>query len=262
MSSTPPVSLDRKGAIAIITLDRPERRNSLGTAFSTTLLAVFDKALEDAELGAIILTGRGSVFCSGGDIREIMSTDPRPIEQDFELVLGFNRAVARIRGCPIPVVGAINGPAVGGGAALAMACDFALASPGATYDFLFDRAGLSSADMGCAFMLARAVGPMRASRILFTGASLAADELVALGLVTEVVPVHALLARALEVAERVAAGPLWATKATKLALRRSEAIDFETAIEYEAYVQSAIMASAEHKRRLQGLLDQMARAKK
>jgi enoyl-CoA hydratase/carnithine racemase len=131
-----------------------------------------------------------------------------------------------------------------------MACDIAIAAESARYDFVFERIGLASADMGCTYLLPRIVGPVRASHLLLTGGSVSAREGLALGLFAEVVPDRALDETATRVAERIAAGPRRASFITKLALRRGESLDLDTDLEYEAYLQSFAFRSDDHKRRL------------
>jgi enoyl-CoA hydratase/carnithine racemase len=131
-----------------------------------------------------------------------------------------------------------------------MACDIAVAAASARYDFVFGRIGLSSADMGCAYLLPRLVGRVRASYLVLTSRSVSAQEGLTLGLFAEVVPDDRLEETAMALAERIAAEPRRAAIITKLALRRAEHVDFGTELEYEAYLQSFAFRSAEHKERL------------
>lgn len=246
----PEVVLERSGAIARVILNRPRRRNALGVRTLPALNEALDAIEDDPGLGAVILTGRGPVFCGGGDLDEIMSPERTDREWEFGFIRGYNRVVRRLRQLDPPVIAAVNGPAAGGGAALAMACDIAIAAESARYDFVFERIGLAAADMGCTYLLPRIVGPVRASYLLLTGASVSAREGLALGLFAEVVADADLDAAATRVAERIAAGPRRASFISKLALRRGESLDLDTDLEYEAYLQSFAFRSDDHKRRL------------
>ncbi len=246
----PEVVLERRGPVARIVLNRPERRNALGRATLPAMHAVLDEVERDRRIGAVIVTGRGPVFCAGGDVDEIMSTEPTDREWEFEIIRGYNRVAWRLFNLDPPVIAAVNGPAAGGGAALAMACDIAIAAEGARYDFVFGRIGLASADMGCAYLLPRLVGRVRASHLVLTAGSVSAREGLAMGLFAEVVPDAGLEGAAMGLAERIADGPRRANIITKLALRRAEHVDFGTALEYEAYLQSFAFQSEDHKRRL------------
>lgn len=243
------VRVDRQGDVAIVTLDRPERRNALGRDFSAAMQRRLDE-VEDMGVGAVVLTGAGPVFCGGGDLTEIMSPTSADPREDFRLIRGYNRVVSRIRHLDQPVVAAVNGPAVGGGAALALACDVAVAAESAQYVFAFGRIGLAGADMGCAYLLPRAVGPVRAAHLMLSSGSLTASEGLALGLFTEVVPDGDVVAAAVQLAARIATGPFAATAATKMALRRGETTDLDTVLDYEAYLQTVQFAHPDHKARL------------
>ncbi|MBI4270211.1 MAG: enoyl-CoA hydratase/isomerase family protein [Candidatus Rokubacteria bacterium] len=245
-----PVVLERRGAVARIVLDRPERRNALGRDTLPALHAVLDEVERDTAIGAVIVTGRGPVFCAGGDVDEIMSTEPTDREREFEMIRGYNRVVWRLHHLDPPVLAAVNGPAAGGGAALAMACDIAIAAESARYDFVFGRIGLASADMGCTYLLPRLIGRVRASHLVLTGGSVSAREGLALGVFAEVVADDRLQEAALSVAERIAAGSRRANVISKLALRRAEHVEFGTDLEYEAYLQSFAFRTQEHKCRL------------
>jgi enoyl-CoA hydratase/carnithine racemase len=249
------VLLERRGAVARIVLNRPARRNALGIETLPALHAALDEAEGDRGIGAVVVTGRGPVFCAGGDVDEIMSPEATDPEREFEVIRGYNRVAWRLFNLDPPVIAAVNGPAAGGGAALAMACDVAVAAESARYDFVFGRIGLASADMGCTYLLPRLIGRVRASHLVLTRGSLSAREGLALGLFAEVVADDRLEAAAMAMAEQIAAGPRRANIITKLALRRAEHVDFGTELEYEAYLQSFAFRSEDHKQRLSAFRD-------
>jgi len=158
--------------------------------------------------------------------------------------------VSRIYHFERPIIAAVNGPAVGGGACLAMACDIAIAAEGARYDFVFGRIGLAGADMGATHLLQRLVGPMRAANLLLTGVSMSALQGREWGVFVDVVAADELLPAAHRIAESIAVQNSAATAITKLAMRRGYDLDFDAALEYEAYLQSFAFRTAGHKQRI------------
>jgi enoyl-CoA hydratase/carnithine racemase len=244
------ILVERRDAVACIVLNRPERRNPLGLGFSAAINQALDQIEADAGIAAVILTGNGPVFCGGGDLMEIMSPEQTDLEREFAIIRGYNRVVSRIHHFELPVVAAVNGPAVGGGACLAMACDIAVAAESARYDFMFGRIGLSGADMGATHLLQRLVGPVRAAHLMFTGGSIAARQGKDWGVFVEVVSSQELLPAARKIAETIAQQSRPATAATKLAMRRGGGLDLDAALEYEAYLQSFAFRTEDHKKRL------------
>jgi enoyl-CoA hydratase/carnithine racemase len=244
------VLLDRQGAVARLTFNRPEKRNPMGRGFSAAMHRALDAIEADPGIAAVVLIGNGPVFCGGGDIMEIMSPEPTDLEREFELIRGYNRVVSRIYHLEQPVIAAVNGPAVGGGACLAMACDIAIAADSARYDFLFGRIGLAGADMGATHLLQRLVGPMRAAHLVLTGGSISASQGREWGVFVDVVAAAELLPAAQRIAESIAVQNRAATVITKLALRRGRDLDFDAALEYEAYLQSYAFRTEGHKQRI------------
>ncbi len=249
----------RKGTVVHLVLNRPEKRNPLGLGFSAAMNRALDRVEADPEIAAVVLTGNGKVFCGGGDVAEIMSPGPTDLEREFDLILGYNRVVSRIYHFDRPFIAAVNGPAVGGGACLAMACDFAIATEDARYDFAFGRIGLAGADMGATHLLQRLVGPVRAAHLLFTGGSITATIGRDWGVFVDIVAVAELMAAADGIAASIAAQNRSATAITKLAMRRGYDLDFDAALEYEAYLQSFAFRTEGHKTRLSAFRDRGAR---
>jgi len=249
------VQLERDGAIARIVLSDPERRNPLTVDFPDRVLSLLDELERDTSCRVIIFTGQGPVFCAGADLGGVLHPDGVDPEQQYQLVRGFNRVVKRMRELDLPIIGALNGPSVGGGTALALACDFAIATPSAALMFAFGRVGGTSADMGCTWLLSRLVGPARASQLLLTGTRLEASDAVAMGIYCEVVDEARLAERAQELAEEIIeASPRRASAATKMALGLGAGIDLSTALDYEAFVQSWAFRTDEHQDRLRAFL--------
>ena len=242
--------LEVKNAIATVTMNWPDRVNAMGVDFSEDFGRVLERVEADRDVRVLILTGAGKVFCGGGDLNEIMSPDPADMEWEFELIRGYNRIARRIYDFDVPVIAAINGPAVGGGAGIALACDFAIASESARYDLYFHRVGLSAADVGVPWLLTRAIGPSLASYYVLTGGSIDANAGLRLGLFAEVVPGEALMAAARAAAERIAEAPQAAVRISKISLRRGVNMDLDTNLELEAYLQSYAFRTQSHKKRV------------
>ncbi len=250
------ILVDLQDGIGRITMNRPEHRNPLGLEFATLMNAALDRLEEDPDCRVIILTGNGPVFCGAAELGRVVVTGEVDMEWQYQVVRGFSRLIKRLRALDLPVIAAVNGPAVGGGAALALACDIAIAAPTASYFFAFGRLGASAADMGCSYLLPRLVGTMRAAHLLLTGANVGAEQGRALGLFVDVVAEGALQAAAERIAGQIIeAYPRRAAALTKLALFRGESTDLETCLEYEMFAQSYLLQGAEHKERLGAFLN-------
>ena len=234
--------VDEAASVATITLNRPERRNALTFEVYDELRNTFRTLDAEPGVRAIVITGAGSAFCTGGDVRDIIGP---LLEMDADELLGFTRMtcdlIAAMRDCGRPVVGALNGTVAGAGAVIATACDVRIAAESARIAYLFTRVGLSGADMGVAWLLPRIVGLGRATELLMTGDFLDAREAWRIGLYNRVVPDGETLAAATELATRLAAGPSAALAATKRAVEREAHMTLPAALDEEARVQAACM---------------------
>jgi enoyl-CoA hydratase/carnithine racemase len=230
------------GPVATITLDRPDRLNALTFEVYAELRDLFADLAAHHPVKAVIITGEGRGFCSGGDVEAIIG---HLLEQDMTRLLAFTRMtgalIARIRALPKPVIAALNGVAAGAGAVIALASDFRIAVPSAGISFLFTKVGLAGADMGAAYLLPRVVGFGRATELLMLGDKLSAEEAERIGLVNRVVPPDALMNEARQLATRLASGPSFALGMTKTLLNHELDIDFSAAIEAEAQGQAICM---------------------
>jgi 2-(1,2-epoxy-1,2-dihydrophenyl)acetyl-CoA isomerase len=247
---------DVSGSIATLTLNRPERLNALDYALRDEVLQVFDMVARDDAVRVLILTGAGRAFCAGADMQDVLlrGLDMPPETRERQEVRDFNELVRVMRHLEKPIIAAVNGPAVGGGCCLALAADIRLASPEARFGMVFVRLGLSSADMGGTFMLPRLIGVARASELLFTGEIIDAERADRLGLISRLVPAEHLLSAARGYAERLAAGPPIGLALTKRALNRSLGMDIAEHLDYEAYVQSTCMLTADHREGVEAFL--------
>lgn len=236
------LDIDRESSVARITLNRPERLNALTFQVYDELRDTFRALHSASDVRAVVITGAGRGFCTGGDVEEIIG----PLfERDYEGLLEFTRMtcdlVLAIRRCRKPVVAALNGTVAGAGAVIATACDMRVAAESARIAFLFTRVGLSGADMGAAWMLPRIVGMGRATELLMTGAFLDAAEARRIGLYNRVVPDDEAVEAAGALATDLAKGPSFALEVTKHALDREAPMELEAALEDEARVQAACM---------------------
>lgn len=233
---------DLKTGLATVTLNRPERLNALTFQVYEELRDTFRALDTEPGVRAVLLTGRGRGFCSGGDVEDIIG---KLLGRPFDELLDFTRLtcdlILAIRRCRRPVVAGLNGTVAGAGAVIAAACDVRIAAASARIAFLFTRVGLSGADMGASWLLPRIVGHGRASELLMTGRFADADEALRIGLYNRVVPDDELPAEARSFAEGLARGPSGGLAVTKEALDREAAMDLETALAWEAQVQAALM---------------------
>jgi enoyl-CoA hydratase/carnithine racemase len=235
-------TVDPASAVATITLNRPERLNALSFAVYTELRDTFRALDTEPGVRAVIITGTGRAFCSGGDVEDIIGA---LFSRDAAGLLEFTRLtgdlILSIRQSRRPVVAALNGTVAGAGAVIAAASDIRIAAESAKIAFLFSRVGLTGADMGAAWLLPRIVGLAHASELLMLGDFITAERAAAIGLYNQVVPGERLMAEATEVAARLARGPSVGLGVTKQALNQEAAMDLVAAIEWEAQAQAACM---------------------
>ena len=235
--------------VATVTLDRPERKNPLTFDSYAELRDLFRDLVYAKAVKAVVVAGAGGNFSSGGDVHEIIG----PLtEREMPGLLEFTRMtgdlVKAMRGCPQPIVAAIDGVCVGAGAIVAMASDIRLATPEAKTAFLFSRVGLAGCDMGACAILPRIIGQGRASELLFTGRTMTADEGERWGFYNRLVPADRLLDEAEALARALADGPSFAHGITKTQLNAEWAVSLETAIEMEAQAQAICMATNDFRR--------------
>ena len=228
--------------VATITLNRPERLNALTFEVYAELRDTFHALDSEPDVRAIVLTGAGRAFCSGGDVEDIIGA---LFSHDAAGLRRFTRMtcdlILNIRRCRRPVIAALNGTVAGAGAVIAAACDIRVASETAKIAFLFVRVGLSGADMGASWLLPRLVGLGNASELLMTGDFIDAKRAYEIGLYQRLVPQDRALAEATALAERLARGPSGAITATKRAIEAEFDLTFDEALLHEAEVQAGLM---------------------
>ncbi len=245
MAVTPKTFLyehDPETSVATITLNRPERLNALTFDVYAELRDTFRALYTEPSVRAVVITGAGRAFCSGGDVNDIIGA---LFDRDREGLLEFTRMtcdlILAIRQCRRPIVAALNGTVAGAGAVLASACDVRIASDKAKIGFLFTKVGLSGADMGIAWLLPRIVGFGRATELLMTGDFIDAQRAYEIGFYNRVVSTEAVLGEARTFAEQLAKGPSYALGVTKQSLNREASLDLESALQAEAEAQAVCM---------------------
>jgi len=235
--------------VAILSLDRPERKNPLTFDSYAELRDWFRAVAEAEDVKAVVFGPNGGNFCSGGDVHEIIGP---LIERDIKGLIGFTRMtgdlVKAIIACRRPVIAAVDGVCAGAGAIIAMAADLRLATPDAKTAFLFTRVGLAGCDMGACAILPRIIGQGRAAELLLTGRTMSAEEGERWGFYNRLVPASELEAAALELARGLAEGPGFAHMMTKTMLTQEWSMGIEQAIEAEAQAQALCMQTRDFRR--------------
>ncbi|MBU2286332.1 MAG: enoyl-CoA hydratase family protein [Gammaproteobacteria bacterium] len=238
-----------EAGVGTVTLNRPERKNPLTFDSYAELRDLF-RALQFAtDVKAVVVTGAGGNFCSGGDVHDIIGPLTR---MQMPELLEFTRMtgdlVKAMRHCPQPIVGAIDGICAGAGAMVALACDLRYGTPATRTAFLFTRVGLAGADMGACALLPRMIGQGRASELLFTGRAMSAQEGHAWGFFNALHESNALLGAATAMARELAEGPSFAHGMTKTMLAQEWSMTIDQAIESEAQAQAICMQTGDFKR--------------
>src|SRR3990172_9057225 len=237
------------GSVGIVTLDRPEKKNPLPFDSYAELRDCFRTLPEAEDVDAVVITGAGENFCSGGDVHEIIGP---LVAMDMKGLLRFTRMtgdlILSIRRCQKPVVAAVDGVCVGAGAAIAMASDLRLGTARAKVAFLFTRVGLAGCDMGACAMLPRIVGQGRAAELLFTGRHMGGEEAERWGFFNRLCAPEALQNEAREMVASLASGPTFAHMMTKTQLDQEWAMSLEAANESEAQAQAICMQTGDFER--------------
>ncbi|MEJ7703963.1 MAG: enoyl-CoA hydratase-related protein [Geodermatophilaceae bacterium] len=254
-TSSGSVLYTREGAVATVTLNRPESMNSLDTEAKEGLLGALRAAAADPDVRAVVLTGNGRGFCVGQDLKEhvelIRADDPAPLRTVSE---HYNPIVLTIAGMPKPVIAAVNGMAAGAGASFAFAADFRIAGAGAKFLMAFAKIGLS-VDSGATWTLPRLIGHAKAVMLMLLAQPVDAAAALELGLVNEVVPDEELQSRAAALAAALAAGPTLAYAAIKAALAFSASHDLAASLANEGQHMASTGQSEDHKAAVQAFVD-------
>ncbi|MBH1965558.1 MAG: enoyl-CoA hydratase family protein [Comamonadaceae bacterium] len=235
--------------VATVMLNRPERKNPLTFDSYAELRDLFNGLRYSTDVKVVVVTGAGGNFCSGGDVHDIIG----PLtKMSMPEMLEFTRMtgdlVKAMRGCPQPIIGAIDGICAGAGAMMALACDMRFGTPSAKTAFLFTRVGLAGADMGACALLPRVIGQGRASELLFTGRAMTAQEGVNWGFFNALYEGADLVEKVNTLARELADGPTFAHGMTKTMLSQEWSMTIDQAIESEAQAQAICMQTQDFRR--------------
>ena len=241
--------LDIVGDVAVVRLDRPERKNPLTFDSYAELRDWFRDLHYADDIGAVVFASNGGNFCSGGDVHDIIGP---LLKMDMKQLMRFTRMtgdlVKAMVNCGKPVIAAIDGVCAGAGAIIAMSSDIRFATPEAKTAFLFSRVGLAGCDMGACAILPRIIGQGRAADLLYSGRSMSAEEGFAWGFHNRVVEADKLEAEAVAYAQRLAEGPNFGHMMTKTMLAQEWSMSIEQAIEAEAQAQAICMQTRDFQR--------------
>lgn len=238
-----------EGDVALVSLNRPDRKNPLTFESYAELRDCFRNLAYADDVSAVVFTGSGGNFCSGGDVHDIIGP---LLQRDMKGLMEFTRMtgdlIKAIRACPQPVIAAIDGVCVGAGAMIALASDIRFGTAEAKTAFLFTRVGLAGCDMGACAMLPRVIGQGRAAELLYTGRSMSAQEGERWGFFNRLCEPRELLDEAVAFAAKLAAGPNFAHMMTKTMLNQEWSMTVEQAVEAEAQAQAICMQTRDFQR--------------
>ena len=245
-----PILCEVRGHVALLTLNRPDTRNALsGEDMFAAFEQLFEKLNSDLTVRAAVLTGAGSAFCSGGNVAEMRDRtgmfggSPEQIAANYRA--GIQRIPRAFQRLQVPIIAAVNGPAIGAGNDLACMCDIRIASTTARFAESFVKVGIVPGDGGC-WLLPRVVGMSRAAELALTGDAIAADEALHIGLVSRVVAPEALLDEALALAGRIAANPPQVLRWTKQLLQQARNGTLDEALDTAGRLQGLAHHTADH----------------
>ena len=248
-----------KDAIATLTLNRPDRLNALGDTLRDDLHDAVLRAGADPGVRAMVITGAGKGFCSGGDVKAMNeakeSGAERPVAEKVAPLR--DRVLLAMRDAPQPIIAAVNGAAAGAGMNLALGCDIRLASTAARFGETFAKRGLHP-DWGGTYFLPRLVGMAKAAELIFTGDMIDAHEALRLGLVSAVYPPEELLPAAYELARKIAAGPPIAIRLAKRALYNGEGTDLRGGLEFETFAQNICFETEDAREGIRAFVEKRA----
>jgi enoyl-CoA hydratase/carnithine racemase len=250
--TTPAAHYRAAHRIGVITLDRPDNRNSMTPELLTAFAAASAEARADRDARCIVITGSGSCFSAGADFRSMVQLEaagPLPHQRSYAMYAPF----LSVLDLEVPVIAALNGHAVGGGFGLALACDLRIAALEGRYGANFVRLGLAPG-MAITYLLPRLVGAATAAELLFTGRLVGGQEAQRLGLASRAVPAAEVLPVAMQLAEEIAANAPLAVRLTKRSLRRGLASEAREAALYEALVQAETLETEDAAHGIDALL--------
>ena len=233
---------ERRGDVAVLTLDNPQRRNAMSPEMTAAWVETLDVLATDRSLRAVVVTGAGTAFCSGGDTDWIAGDPGASVDELRSRMIAFYRAWLSVRRLEVPTIAAVNGPAVGAGLCLALACDLRYAAASARLGAPFVKLGMHPG-MAATFLLPNVVGQAAARDLLLTGRMVDAQESERMGLVSRVLPDEGFLDSVLDTAAGIATTAPIASRYTTLALRDAGHADLDSALHWEALAQPVTLAT-------------------
>ena len=247
---TEPILLAQHGPIALLTLNRPDTRNALsGEAMFAAFEQLFERLNGNMQIRAAVLTGAGSAFCSGGNVAEMRDRTGMFAGSPAQIAANYRAGIQRIprafQALQVPIIAAVNGPAIGAGNDLACMCDIRIASTTARFAESFVKVGIVPGDGGC-WLLPRVVGASMAAELALTGDTIDAAEALRIGLVSRVVAPDALLDTALALAARIAANPPQVLRWTKQLLQQARTGTLDAALDTAGVLQGQAHHTADH----------------
>lgn len=253
------IKLERKGAIAVLTLNRPEAMNALGEEGDGEAVAsACDELAADKSVRVAILTGEGRAFSAGGNVKAMLAGEgnfagnPAMVREGYRS--NIHKALRALHSLDVPLIAAVNGAAIGLGCDLACLADIRLASSNAVFGVTFLKVGIVPGDGGT-WILPRIIGMSRAAELLYTGRVIKPPQAEEWGLVSRVVEPDALMAQAHALAEDIAAQPPYQLRATKMMLRQGQSISYDTALELAASTQGLMHHTEDHKEGARSILE-------
>ncbi|WP_454696534.1 crotonase/enoyl-CoA hydratase family protein [Achromobacter aegrifaciens] len=255
------LQIERDGGIVVATMNQPETRNALtGNTAIEEIVQLCADIRQDAGVKVLILTAAGPIFSSGGNVKDMRrffddALTPERICEEYRQ--GIQRIPLALHGLDVPVICAVNGPAIGAGLDIACMCDIRIAADTATFAESFVRVGIVPGDGG-AWLLPRAVGMARASEMAYTGEAISAQDALACGLVSRVVPAAELLPAARTLAAKIAANPGGVMRMTKRLLREGQQSSLASLLELSASYQALAHKTAEHREAVTAFIEKRA----
>jgi enoyl-CoA hydratase/carnithine racemase len=230
--------------VARLVLDNPDQRNAMSDQMTASWVRAIEELAADRTVRVVLVTGEGSAFCSGGNTGWIASEPDAEVDHLRTRMIAFYRAWLSIRSLDVPTIAAVNGPAIGAGLCLALACDIRYAAEGARLSAPFVKLGMNPG-MAATYLLPNAVGVANARELLLTGRTVEAEEARQLGLVSRVFPADTFASEVAEIAAGIATTAPIPSRYTKLALREGGHADLESCVQWEALAQPITLATAD-----------------
>ena len=251
-----------KNRVGILTLNRPDKLNALTKAMNQTAVNTLRDMSEDPNVGAVVLTGSGRGFCAGGDVSamqkgEEIGTKDSTLEQQIDELRQGHTWPWLLHHMPKVTIAVINGPAAGAGLGISLSCDLRFASDQARMGTAYARVGYGG-DFGTTWQITRLVGEAKAKELFFLPDMITAEEALRIGLVNRVFPHEQLMEKAIQLAERIAAGPLVSYRYMKANVNASGAVDFRTMLDREAETHLRCGQTTDHKEGVNAFMEKRA----